>query len=249
MKSLVKLSLLASLLIGASASAGEFGIGANVSKIDMEGNFNYLGTDINTKDTLGMNKKDTVVVPTISYTSGKHMVFANYTSTSFDGDTTLTSNVVFNGTTYAAATDVHSEIDTKWGVLGYRYNVGDLGTSNLVNLKLGADLHIINLSAEIESAVQSDKYDVTFGMPTFALGLDVKPIKSVTLFGEVNAMTFGSYGNYVEYDLGAKVACPIIKGVEWKAGYKSKEFDLEADSDEKFNLEFKGAYAGLTYNF
>lgn len=251
MKKFSKLSLIACLCVAglSTANAGEFKIGTDVSKVEMEGKFNYLGTDINTKDTLGMDKKDTVVVPTISYTSGNHTVFGSYTGTKFEGSKTLTTNVDFNGTTYAAATDVNSAIETKWGVLGYRYNVGDLGTNKFLNVKVGTDLHIIDLQAEIASATQGDKYDVTFAMPALALGVDMNIYKNVGVYGELAGMSFGSYGSYVEYDTGVKVDYSLVKGLEIKVGYKAREFDLEADADEKFNLEFKGAYAGLAYKF
>lgn len=251
MKSLVKLSLVAGLLVAgaSSAMAGEFGIGGYGTKVEMEGNFNYLGSDISTKNDLGMTKKDSTVIPTLSYKTKNSVVFVDYVNTKHEGSSTLTRSIDFDGTTYTAASNVDSSLEMTWGRVGMRYNVGDLGTNGLVGLNVGGDIHVIKLEVSINDGTINNSYDVTFGMPTLALGLDVKPVKNVTLFGEINGMSFGSYGSYVEYDTGVKIACPMIKGVEWKVGYKSKEFDLEAEVDEKFNLEFKGAYAGLTYNF
>lgn len=249
-KNLVKLGVISGLLLAAStASAGEFGIGGYGSKVDLEGDFNYLGTDIDTKSDLNMTKKDSTVIPTLTYKTKDTIFYVDYIKTKHEGNGALNRTITFDEKTYTVGTNVQSKIEMDWGRLGFRTDATSFGTGDVVTLNLGADLHFIKLDASIDDGVTKTDESITFGLPTIGAGLEVRPVKNVALFADVAGMSFGSYGSYLEYDAGVKVDCPIIKGVEWKVGYKSKEFDLESEVDEKANLKFSGAYAGLTYNF
>ena len=251
MKNLLKLSVVAGLSLAAatSANAGEFGIGAYGSKVGIDGNFQYLGTNIGLKSDLNMSKKDTTVVPTLFYKTNSSVYYLDYIKTEHTGSGVLSRDIKFDDKTYTVGSNVSSSMKLDWGRLGFRTDVTSFGTDNLLNLKLGADLHVIKLNASIQDATRYESHSITFGMPTIGASLDIRPFEKVALYTDVAGMYFGSYGNYVEYDVGVKVDCILLKGGEWKVGYKSKEFDLEASSDEKANLKFSGAYAGFSYRF
>lgn len=249
-KNLIKSGIICGLLLAAStASAGEFGIGAYGSKSDLSGKFNYLGTDVDTGSDLNMTKKDSTVIPTLFYKTKDTIIYVDYIKTRHKGSGNLNRTITFDDRTFTVGTNVSSEISMDWGRLGFRTDATSFGTGDVVTLNLGADLHFIKLDASIDDGVLKESKSVTFGLPTIGAGLEVRPVKNVALFADVAGMSFGSYGHYLEFDTGVKVDCPLIKGVEWKVGYKSKEFDLESEDNEKANLEFKGAYAGLSYSF
>lgn len=250
-KSLMKLSVIASLgVLGlTAANAGEFGIGAYGTKVDLKGNFTYLGNDISLNNDLNMNKKDTTVIPTLSYKTENSIVYIDYIRTEHKGSGVLSRTITFDDQTYTVGSNVKSSMKLDWGRLGFRTDVTDFGTNDVIGLRLGGDIHVIKLDTSIADATKAEHKSVTFGLPSIAAGIDVSPIKNVTLFADVAGLPLGSVGHYLEYDIGVKANCPIFKGVEWKAGYKSKEFDLEASDNEKAKLEFSGAYVGLAYYF
>lgn len=251
MKKMIKMSLLSAIAVASlssSAMAGEFKIGTDVMKKEINGDVTYRGTNINLQDSLGITQKETTIVPRISYVTDTTEYGISYTQNTFEGSKTLTSNIVFNGTTYTATTDVASEISTKWLTLDGKAKVGMLSTSDL-DVTIGGKIHFIDLEAQIASSTLTEKYDITFAVPAFGIGANYNVYKNLNIGGEVYGMYLGGYGNYIEYDVKASLDCTKVKGLSLNAGYKAQDFDLEADTDEKLNLEWSGFYAGLSYKF
>ena len=248
---IVKVSIVSAIvasLLASVATAGEFSVGVDYSRVEMKGNVQYKGTDIDTKSTLGITKKKSTVIPEIRYTTGDHLFKLNYTGTKFEGTNTLTSAITFNNVVYAAGTTVNSYIDTDWYILGYRYNMNPL---ERLDLALGADLHIVDFEAQIAAPVANivEKYDITFPLPTVAADIKYNIYDNFNLIASASGMTLGKYGNYKEFAGGVSIDCKLVDNMMINAGYKSKSFNLKDKSDERFDIKWDVWYAGLAYRF
>ncbi|WP_428023845.1 hypothetical protein [Arcobacter sp.] len=236
--------------ISSSLYADEFGLELGAQRIEVGGSVQYKGTKIDLKNDLKLDDTKTSIKPTLTYTtdSKKHKFFLNYEKSNYDKSSVITRSITFNNKVYTIGANVNTKLKTQWYQLGYRYNFEPLA-DNKLNIDAGIDLNIIDLQTSLVTTGINESYDVTAPLPTLALDLKYDIVDDFALEVKGAFMTLGSYGDYSEYYAGLNVGIPSVKNLSLKAGYMSKNLNIESDSNEKLELDYSGAYVGLAYKF
>lgn len=245
MKKSILMGFISSLFV-MSANAGQFGIEVKYDNIGLDGDIQYEGSRIDTKSTLGLDEKEKVITPRISYTTDNNSTFyAEYKNMKFKGNKTLTENFVFGDEAFATGSNVKSNIDIDWGTIGwYKTNYF---ADNKFNFKYGSDIHILKIKTDLENEIKKVNYDLTFGFPTLAFGMEYKPINVLSVYGDISGLPLFSYGHYLEYEVGMKGY--LSENAILKAGYKDRSFKIDVEDNENFNLGFSGYFVGLEFKF
>ena len=239
-------------IIGLSSQliAGEFALELGVQKIELGGNVQYKGTKINLKDDLGLTDTKTSFKPTLTYLTDnkKHKISFTYETSDYDETTVLTESITFNDKVYSSSSIVSTKLETNWYQLGYRYNFDSLYEDKL-NISAGLDLNIVDLETSLVTTGINESYDVIAPLPSLVLDLKYNILNNFAIEAKGSFMTFGSYGDYIEYYAGLSFEIPSVEGLNLKTGYMLKDIEVEIESDEKLDLDYSGVYVGLEYKF
>jgi len=248
MKKMIKLSLVTAIAVvglSTTASAGQFGAELAVQKVELEGMIKYKGTGVNIQKDLGLDEEDITIIPTITYTSGNHKVFLNYQNAKFDGTNTLVSDITYNGNAYTSSTVVSSNFETTWYQTGYRYNLGNVIPQ--LNIAAGLDINVVDIDTQISGGGTTTSYSETVAIPALAADISYDFGKAA-INAEIAYLPLGSNGNYLEYYAGVEIKCQKIKGLAFDMGYSVKDVDFK-DGNDELDLDWKGFYTGVSYQF
>lgn len=128
---------------------------------------NLDGTDINLKNTLGIDKAKNFGEARIGLHLGSHSLRYSYMELSWEGRRTLTQSLNFAGQSYAANTSVSSKVDMVYQRMGYRYNFID-AMGNQAGVIF--DLKHIGVNANLKAAGINQSSSITLPIPTIGLG-------------------------------------------------------------------------------
>lgn len=224
-------------------------VGANQWANDVSGHINTNGagdSDIDAKDGLNLDadKGDTV------YIAVEHPIplipnvrFA-FTNLRFTGDETLNKEITFNGTTYAAATNIESEIDISHNDVTLYYELLD----NVVSLDVGVNVRIFDGSVALSSAGtgrESISLDQAVPMLYASARADL-PLTGLYVGGDAYFLSIGS--NEMS-DLTAKVGYTITHGFGVEGGYRVLRLKLDDVNNLNSDVKIDGAYASATFHF
>jgi hypothetical protein len=236
--------------ISSSLYAGEFGLELGAQSIELGGNVHYKGPKIDLKNDLKLEGTKTSIKPTLTYITDneKHKFFLNYEKSNYNSSSKITRKITFNNEAYLVGATVNATLNTQWAQLGYRYNFDSL-FDNKLDISAGIDLNIIDLETSLVTPGINESNNVTAPLPVLVLDLKYNIVDKFALEAKGAFMTLGSYGDYSEYYGGINVGIPAVKNFHLKAGYMSKNLNLELSSDEKLKLDYSGAYIGAEYKF
>jgi hypothetical protein len=201
---------------------------------------NGIGTDIDAKADLGMSDTN---FPQGGFTLqyGRNRVRFLYTPIEYSGDQTMTRTVTFSGTQYTVGTRVVSDLEAKhlqlnWAYQFIRAKDGKFRLGPMVEAD-GFLLHG-SLAAPAFSVIQ--KEDLSAGLPTVGLAMDINPVRMIDIYGEAAGMKVGDYGYFVSSDAGVKVR---IRHLLFMAGYRT--FNLHVENSNDFaHLRLRGPFVG-----
>ena len=166
------------LLLSSAVPAGAFEIGARAlywfptMKADMKADSDAkAGTDLNLKDNLGVGSES---FPTFEAFGGvgKHRLSLAYTPIKYSGSTRLASPVNFNGQTFAAGSDVNTDLKLRMLDLEYQYKFLDL-ENILAGFSLSAigQIKYIDGEAKMEAPATATSADFTVRVPIPMVGV------------------------------------------------------------------------------
>jgi hypothetical protein len=206
-----------------------------------------LGTEINLKSDLGM-KSENFPEGRFTWFNGKNSrIRIAYTQESFDGDKVLSRTIEFGGKTYEANTRVLSNLDIKYGRVGWIWQF--INITDTVKLGTEVDVKLFDIKSKLTAPDVdiSESKNFFFGLPTLGLVLDVNPpILPIDVFAEATGMYAGKYGYC--YDTEAGVKFVPIKFVSIEGGYRI--FYIKVENDEDFGkLQLTGPFVGATIRF
>jgi len=218
-------------------------------KTDMKADSASLsGTDINLKDNLDVGTR---ALPSVEVFGGlgKHHLGLTYTPISYSGSTTLATKIDFNGQTFAAGTNVDSDLKLRMLDLEYRFTA-----LNMENILAGFSLDAIGQLKYIDGEAKiaapatgmQGKHTIQLPIPMVGVGAHVGLLLNIL---EARAKITGiSYsGNYL-YEALADISWTPFPLLDIHAGYKVIRVHLDRDNFF-MNAEFSGPYVALTVSW
>lgn len=204
------------------------------------------GTDINLKDSLDVGTK---AVPSVEVFAGlgRSHLGLTYTPINYSGSTTLATKIDFSGQTFAAGTNVDSDLKLRMLDLEYRFTA-----LNMENILAGFSLDVIGQikyidgEAKIAAATKEAKQSVQLPIPMVGVGAHIGLLLNIL---EARAKVTGiSYsGNYL-YEALADISLTPFPLLDIHAGYKYIRVHLDRD-DLFLSADFSGPYVALTVSF
>lgn len=207
------------------------------------------GTDIDLENDLGLDDSDTLPAVYAGARLGSRFVItAEYYALNRDASRTLTRDIVFDGTTYPATTQVDSELKSNV----YRVTVGyTFWRSEQAELGAAIGLHATSFDVSLRGAISGGGGGVT----TQRRGEDfLAPLPTVGLYGTYQAtpkialtgradylsLTVGDYSGSL-FNLQAAASYAVTSNIALGVAYRYVAYDLD--------VEKSGYTANLDYNF
>jgi len=218
-------------------------------KGDMKVNANGVtGTQFSLKDDLGMDNKN---IPSVeAYVGGgRHHASLMYSQVDFSGSNVLTRNIVFNGQTYAAGSNVDSDLKLKMLDLEYQYDL-----VNLENILAGFSVGVIGKvkyldgEARLFSSAAGEKKE-TFGIPIPMVGVGVHAGLLANVLEARAKFTGIGYSGNVFYDALAEISWTPFSFLDIHGGYRYMKLKVDDVSDVFADVELSGPYVGLSIGF
>jgi hypothetical protein len=208
-----------------------------------------LASEIDFKKDLGVPDPKLPEGRFTYFGKGNHRLRLAYSPIEFNGDSLVTRTVVFGGKQYAVGTRVLSDLEIQhlklgwaWQFINVHNGVFKLGTLLEANgFLMKGRLRTSNLVPAVD-----EREDLSVGLPTAGLAMDINPHSKLNLFAEVSGLKIGRYGYFVNTDAGVKVY--PVSNVFLTGGYRN--FNLHAKVDPDFaRVVLRGLFVGGGVHF
>jgi hypothetical protein len=206
------------------------------------------GTEINMKDTLGIEDKSTYSVEAYVGTKNHHL---NVMFTPFDYSASkiLYTSVIFNGQTYAANSSVDSKLRMSMFDLQYQYDL--LNFENILagfSIGLIGQIKYLDGEAKLTSSLTGEqKQSFNIPIPMVGLGTHIGLIANL-LEARAKATGMGYSGSYF-IDASADISVTPFPFVDIHGGYRYMKLKIDNVSNVYGNMDFYGPFVGLTIGF
>jgi hypothetical protein len=206
---------------------------------------NGLGTDIDARNDLGFSDSGFPSGRAAVYLGHSRLSF-EYTPIDFSGDQTVSRTLIYNGRTYTFGTRVISGMEVRHLQLSWIYQFRLLEG----RLKIGplAEAHGFLLKGRLQAPevnVDSEE-DLSVGLPTAGLALEISPRNWVDIYGEASGMSVGDYGHFIRSEVGLRVR--PVSHLQLSAGYRT--FNLRVDASADFaRLHLRGPFLGAGFRW
>ncbi|MBF0559751.1 MAG: TIGR04219 family outer membrane beta-barrel protein [Nitrospirae bacterium] len=215
-------------------------------KQDPSGDIAYKGISLDVKNDLNLGNNTEVFgrlkVETPLYFPN---IYFMATPMSFDGTGNKSSNFVFGKQTFIAAAPYtsHLKVDHYDFALYYGLPFVKTATLDLLNIDAGIDFRLVDFNASINQAATglSESKRLTLPVPMGYLGVQVTPLKRISLEGEVRGVVFGR-DQYI--DLIGRVKFKILGPAFVGAGYRYEYIKVD-ESSVNSGLRFGGPFAEI----
>ncbi|MGB5217801.1 MAG: hypothetical protein WBN66_05840 [Smithella sp.] len=253
-KIIVTLGMLCILIVFCAPSVYALGFGAQARLWvpTFEGDLrvddgSITGTEVDLKDDLGMDDEYFPGVEAF-FSIGDHEITVSFSQFDLSGSKHISDEIIFNGDTYPAGTNVDSELNTSMIDLEYQYKF-----LNLENFLAGFSLGLIGKikyldgEASIRSSESEDQQDFQIPMPMIGLGVNVGILADIL---EARAKVAGmGYDSSFVYDAMAEVSVTPFPFMDITGGYRVMSLKIDDIDDIYTKLDFYGPYVGLSISF
>ena len=243
------------LLLFSAMPVGAFEIGVRGYywfpgfKADMKADSAGLsGTDINLKDNLDVG---TEAFPSVEVFGGlgSHHLGLTYTPIAYSGSTRLAIPINFDGKTFAAGTNVDTDLKLRMLDLEYRFTA-----LNMENILAGFSLDAIGQIKYIDGEAKiaaptlgvEGKQSIQLPIPMVGVGAHIGLLLDL-LEARAKITGIGYSGNYL-YEALADLSLTPFPFLDIHAGYKVIRVHLDRN-DLYLNADFAGPYLALTVSF
>ena len=205
-----------------------------------------FGTDIDARTDLGFSNTN-FPEGDFAWQKGRGRVTFSYTPIDFTGDQNVNRTIFFRGREYTIGTRVLSELEVQHLELTWAFQFIRAG-HGLFRLgpMVAAEGFLLHGSLAAPAFNLTEKENLSVGLPTAGLALNIQPHRRVDIYGQVAGMEIGGYGYFIGSDAGVKV-------VPWRnllltAGYRT--FNLHVDSaPDLARLQLRGPFVGAGLRF
>ncbi len=169
------------------------------------------------------------------------------TPMSFDGSNKLSRSVSYGGQTFNVTTPVDSKLNLDHYDLAFYYPIPLLKTATLgmLNVDLGLNARQINFEGTLSQGAVSASKKLSIYVPMIYAGVQFKPIKALSIEGEIRGIAYGS-NHYYDY-IGRLKVLPVGP-LFISAGYRAEEVKID-QSDVNANVKFSGPFAEVGVSF
>ena len=208
-----------------------------------------LGTDINLVDDLGIQKRRLKDLRIALRPAKKHRFRINYLPITYNAESQVKREFVFNGLRYRVGLPVSTTAEFKAWRFGYEYDFlyRDRGFLGVL-----LDMKYTDVNVGLNSPIGDEFTKAVAPLPTIGGVARVYAAKNVALNGELSYVRVPENlsdkvkGRYLDFDVSATYNPHKNVGVQ--AGYRSIDISYLADLDSGA-LTFKGLYFGATVRF
>ena len=202
------------------------------------------GTSFDLEDTLGVDPDERIRgIDAFVKFLGNRLEFS-HVSGDYDGSSTLSSDLIFDGTTFSASEMLGSDIEFQRTKFLYGYDFG----LKIVNVGFVVGAHVVEIDARIvSSSGVSERESLRVPVPVVGATVGIHPIAKLAIHAEVNGMSV------TISDIDATLIDGFV-GIDYlffarfglTAGYKYFLLDAtEEDENNSIDFEQSGLYAGL----
>jgi hypothetical protein len=205
-----------------------------------------VGTDIDGRSDLGLSDTN-LPEGDFAWQKGRSRVTFSYTPIDFTGDQNVNRTVFFRGRQYTIGTRVLSELEVQHMELTWAFQF--IRTEH-ERFRLGpmiaAEGFLLHGSLVAPALNLTEKEDLSVGLPTVGVALDIQPDRRLDIYGQVAGMQVGGYGYFIGSDVGVKVS--PWRHVLLTSGYRT--FNLHVDDAPDFaRLQLRGPFVGVGFRF
>jgi len=201
----------------------EIGLDNNSSKLDI-------------KNDLGINHSKNTLNAMLTGSTTHHKFGFKLEKYKHAGSKKLTSNILYNGSSYADATLINSEISLKWAKAKYRYRFTK-------DFSLGMDLNGMRFKTVL------NENEVTKMILLPAVGIDYeKELEEGLNFISKASTTFVGTSTYRYAYAGFSYDLKLLHCTCLHIGYQYKNLHINRDNLD-LALKYQGLYAGLAMQF
>lgn len=172
----------------------------------------------------------------------------------FEGNGAKTVNFNFGDQTFRANADLYSKVTLNQYDIGLYYGIPGVSTATagVLNIDIGLNARIVDLSAEVRGESSSlpgttveDKESITVAIPMAYVGVQITPIDNFAIEAEARGITVGDNSLWsVIGRLRFNIAGPaFIAG-----GYRLDSLDIDTE-DVKADLDFAGPFIEVGLKF
>ncbi|UCG14153.1 MAG: hypothetical protein JSU72_06730 [Deltaproteobacteria bacterium] len=218
------------------------GLDGNI-RVDANG---ITGTKIDLKSDLGLSDESYPVIEGF-VGLGKHHLSVSYYRADYSGNNILSRDIVFNGITFPANTQVGSSL--KYDVFDAMYWYDLLNLKNILagfSLGLVGRVEVFDGSVEINSLTLGAREEFTLPVPLLGINLDLGILAD--LLGARLLATGIGYSKGSMIDAQADIYLSPLPLLDIRGGYRLFLVDLETN-DVQFNYDTSGPYVALTLSF
>lgn len=203
------------------------------------------GTEVNLKDDLGISNSNTYWVEAFGGL-GNHHLSLSYMPLDYSASTTVTKAITFNNKTYAANSDVNTDLHLKMFDAEYQYDL--LNFENILagfSVNLLGKIKYLDGEAKMNStAVGEQKQTFTVPVPMVGAGVHAGLIANIL---EARAKVTGmGYSSTYFVDALADIAVTPFPFTRISGGYRYMKLKIDNVSDTYGDMDFYGPYVGLT---
>lgn len=179
---------------------------------------------------------------------GNHEISLAYSRINLSGAKNIEKNIVFNGNTYIAHTDVESELTTNMIDFEYQYKL-----LNFKNILAGLSFGIIGRikyfdgDVRMHSSTCDTKKDIHVPIPMIGVGAKIGLLANIL---EARAKFVGmGYSDSFFYDGLADISFTPFPFLDIHGGYRAMSVKIDNVSDIYTKMDFYGPYVGLAISF
>ena len=216
------------------------------------GTLEYQGDSLDLRNDLNLGDKNQVVARVkVELPLALPNIYVMATPMSFNGTKQLTRQITFGNKTFDTTAPIQSKLAMDHYDVALYYPLPFLKTATLgkLNVELGLNARQIKFDGAITGTVlgvtETSSKNITLYVPMIYAGVQVKPVSTFSIEGEIRGIAYGS-NHYYDY-IGRLKVMPIgplfISG-----GYRSEQIKID-QSDVKADVTFSGPFveAGVSF--
>lgn len=254
----IKVFIICSLLSGLLLPASVYAFGAEVAagfwRQNISGDIAYSPLSdqdvLNLQDDLGYDSKNRPYLRAkVELPAFLPNLYFMATPMRFDGDSLVGKSFRFGDTEFFAGESIYSEVKLDHYDVGLFYSIPFLEAATLgkLNVEVGLDARVVDLSAEVRSNTTgiSEKESLVFAFPMLYASVRVRPFEFLSIEAEGRGIAYNSH-HYI--DLIGRLRISPFGPLFVAGGYRYEDVDFD-ESDILVDATFEGPFveAGLEF--